>query len=141
VEKQIGHPVVKAFNNIMAPLLASRGLPAGTPGRIALPVAGDDQNAKRKVMALADAIGFDPVDAGPIAESWRQQQGMPVYCTNLKEKGVREGLARADRSRLVEMRKKNEAVMKKAFTPGASPDDVVKAVRELHAREDHRKAS
>jgi predicted dinucleotide-binding enzyme len=139
VAQQIGHSVVKAFNNIMAPLLASRGLPSGAKDRIALPVAGDEPRAKEMVMQLVNAIGFDPVDAGGIADSWRQQPGMPVYCTNLDREGVQEGLLRADRSRLEEMRRKNESVMK-SFPAGTSPDEVVKAVRELHEREERRKA-
>jgi predicted dinucleotide-binding enzyme len=140
VEKHIGHKVVRAFNNIMAPLLASLGKPRGAKGRIALPVAGDDTRAKQAVMDLVDAIGFDPVDGGSIAESWRQQQGMPVYCTNLDAEGVRNGLQRANHNRLVEMRKKNEKVMR-SFPPGTAPEAVVKAVRELHEREDPRKAA
>ena len=46
VEQQLEHPVLKAFNNIHAQHLMERGQPAGTPGRIALPVAGDDPLAK-----------------------------------------------------------------------------------------------
>ena len=104
-------------------------------------MAGDDFQAKKQVIDLVDAMGFDPVDAGSIAESWRQQQGMPAYGTNLSAEGVKEALAKADHGRLVEMRKKNEAVMKSSFGKGAAPDEVVNAVRELHEREDQRKAS
>jgi predicted dinucleotide-binding enzyme len=139
VERAIGRPVVKAFNNIMAPLLASRGLPPGSRGRIALPFAGDDEHAKKVVMELINAMGFDPVNAGSIADSWRQQQGMPVYCTNYDYHGVREGLAIANHRRLVELRQMNEALMKRLMAKG-TPDQMVQAVRELHRREDHRKA-
>lgn len=79
VEGQFGHPVVKAFNNIFALHLQESGKPAGSPGRIALPVAGDDAAAKAIVMRLVDEIGFDAVDAGTIDESWRQQPGTPAY--------------------------------------------------------------
>src|SRR5213076_1279207 len=41
--QQLGRPVVKAFNNIYAKHLLEQGKPAGSPGRIALPVAGDDK--------------------------------------------------------------------------------------------------
>ena len=58
VEQQLGHPVVKAFNNIHAQHLMERGQPAGTPGRIALPVAGDDPAAKAVVLRLIDELGF-----------------------------------------------------------------------------------
>jgi predicted dinucleotide-binding enzyme len=99
VESAISHHVVKAFNNIMAPLLATRGLPLGSPDRIALPVSGDESATKEIVMNLINAMGFDPVDAGSIAESWRQQPGTPVYCTNFDEAGVRSALSRADHRR------------------------------------------
>lgn len=84
-EGHLGHPVVKAFNGTYAQDILDRPLPAGDPGRLALPVAGDDDAAKRKVRALIDELGFDTVDAGGIDESWRQQPGTPVY-------GLREGV-------------------------------------------------
>lgn len=95
VEQQLGRPVVKAFNNIYAQHLLERGQPAGTPGRIALPVAGDDPAAKAVVMQLIDQLGFDPVDAGGLDESWRQQPGSPVYTHDYDAAGVRRGLAEA----------------------------------------------
>lgn len=90
-----GARVVKAFNNIQAPHLMDQGRPAGTAGRIALPVAGDDADAKQVVMGLVDELGFDPVDAGTLDESWRQQPDTPVYGTDRDADGVREGLAAA----------------------------------------------
>jgi predicted dinucleotide-binding enzyme len=95
VAQQLGRPVVKAFNNIYAQHLLERGRPAGTPGRIALPVAGDDAAAKGVVLALVDALGFDAVDAGPLAESWRQQPDTPAYGTDHDAAGVRRALADA----------------------------------------------
>ena len=95
VEPRLGHAVVKAFNNILAEALLNRAKSAGTPGRIALPVAGDDPQAKAIVMHLVDVIGFDPVDAGPLDESWRQQPGSPVYITDYDVTGVRRALAEA----------------------------------------------
>nr|WP_281189977.1 NADPH-dependent F420 reductase [Micromonospora inyonensis] len=88
-----GARVVKAFNNIQARHLSEKGRPAGTPDRIALPVAGDDPEAKRIVMEVVDALGFDPVDAGTLDGSWRQQPDTPVYGTDLDAEGVRQGLA------------------------------------------------
>ncbi|SCL39671.1 hypothetical protein GA0074692_5444 [Micromonospora pallida] len=88
-----GARVVKAFNTIQAPHLLEKGRPAGTPDRIALPVAGDDAEAKRLVMEVVDALGFDPVDAGTLDESWRQQPETPVYGTDRDAEGVRRGLA------------------------------------------------
>ncbi|SBT52822.1 NADPH-dependent F420 reductase [Micromonospora narathiwatensis] len=90
-----GAQVVKVFNTIRAPHLMDNGLPAGTPDRIALPVAGDDSAAKRVVMELVDELGFDPVDAGTLDGSWRQQPGTPVYGADRDADGVRQGLAEA----------------------------------------------
>jgi 8-hydroxy-5-deazaflavin:NADPH oxidoreductase len=71
-ERQLGHPLIKAFNNIYAKHLGESGRPIGSPHRIALPVAGDDAAAKAVVMRLVDEIGFDPLDAGGLDQSWRQ---------------------------------------------------------------------
>ena len=104
VEQQLGHPVIKAFNNIYAAHLLEKGQPEGTPGRIALPVAGDDQSAKSVVMELVDQLGFDPVDAGSLDESWRQQPGSPVYGSDFDAAGVRDALAQASPERQPEFR-------------------------------------
>lgn len=96
---QIGRPVIKVFNNIYAQHLLENGKPHGAAGRIALPVAGDDASAKKQVMALVDQLGFDPVDAGSLAESWRQQPGTPVYCGDFDAAGVRKALAEASPER------------------------------------------
>lgn len=95
VEQHLGRPVIKAFNNIQAQHLLEMGRPAGAADRIALPVAGDDAVAKATVMRLVDELGFDPVDAGGLDESWRQQPGTPVYAADLDAEGVRSALAAA----------------------------------------------
>jgi predicted dinucleotide-binding enzyme len=99
VAQQLGRPVIKAFNNIYAKHLQDHGKPKGAPGRIALPVAGNDPGAKAKVMALVDELGFDPVDAGGLDESWRQQPGTPVYVQDHDVEGVRTALAAASPER------------------------------------------
>jgi predicted dinucleotide-binding enzyme len=104
VERQLGRPVVKAFNNIYARHLLDLGRPAGSPGRIALPVAGDDRVAKAVVLRLIDELGFDGVDAGGLDESWRQQPGTPVYAADFDADGVRRALAEAHRERRPEWR-------------------------------------
>ena len=68
----------------------------GTPGRIALPVAGDDPAAKAVVIRLIDELGFDGVDAGGLDESWRQQPGTPVYGTDLRRRGRPAGAGRGE---------------------------------------------
>ncbi len=67
VERQLGRSVIKAFNNIYARHLLERGQPRGTPGRIALPVAGDDPKAKAVVLRVVDELGFDSIDAGSLS--------------------------------------------------------------------------
>jgi predicted dinucleotide-binding enzyme len=104
IEQQLGRPVIKAFNNIYARHLLERGQPRGTPGRIALPVAGDDPKAKAVVLRLVDELGFDGIDAGGLDESWRQQPGTPVYGTDHDAEGVRRALAEASPGRTPEWR-------------------------------------
>jgi predicted dinucleotide-binding enzyme len=99
VSEQIGRPVIKAFNNIYFKHLRENGRAPGADGRIALPVAGDDAATKGTVLALIDALGFDAVDAGTVADSWRQQPGTPVYGTDLDAAGVSEALAAASPER------------------------------------------
>jgi predicted dinucleotide-binding enzyme len=93
VQQHLGRPVVKVFNNIGAQHLEKKGLPAGAPGRFALPVAGDDAAAKQRVMALVEELGFDAVDDGSLHESWRQQPGTPLYGTDLPATEMKQQLA------------------------------------------------
>lgn len=100
VEDQIGHPVIKAFNTIYFAHLLDGGRAAGDSGRIALPVAGEDAATKAIVMALIDELGFDPVDAGGLEQSWRQQPGTPPYTADLDSERLRRALAQAAPERL-----------------------------------------
>ena len=98
VSRQLGRPVVKAFNTIRPSRLLNSGRPAGDRERIALPVAGDDPNAKTVVSRLIDELGFDAVDAGGLDDSWRQQPGTPVYDADLTAHAARRALSEARRS-------------------------------------------
>ena len=71
--------VVKAFNNIDFRRLFTSARPAGAPDRSALPIAGDDATAKTQVTELLDVLGYDAVDIGTLADSWRSQPDTPVY--------------------------------------------------------------
>src|SRR5207245_10748747 len=82
VEKQIGRPVFKVLNSIVAKALAGAGRPTGSRDRVALPISGDNPKAKEIVAQLIDRIGFDSVDAGRLDELCRQQPGSTVYCSN-----------------------------------------------------------
>ena len=84
VAQQLGRPAIKAFNNIYARHLLESGRPKGTPGRIALPVSGDDQAAKAMVLKLVDELGFDGVDAGGLMSPGGNipaRQSMPKIMT------------------------------------------------------------
>ena len=74
-----GARVVKAFNNIFFRHLSSLARPAGASDRSALTIAGDDASAKEAVTEFLAAIGYDVVDLGPLAESWRVQPETPAY--------------------------------------------------------------
>lgn len=96
VAKVIGHPIIKAFNNIVAPSLASKAAKAGSPDRVALSVSGNEEAHKQIVMALINEIGFDAIDGGTLSESWRQQPGEPAYCQDLDKNTLRTALHQAD---------------------------------------------
>lgn len=106
VAKTIGHPVIKAFNNIVAQSLASKAASATSPDRIALSVAGDDQQQKQAVIRLIDEIGFDAIDGGLLSESWRQQPGEPAYCQDLDKESLKSALQQADITKRDENRAK-----------------------------------
>jgi predicted dinucleotide-binding enzyme len=95
VAELLGVPVFKVFNGIFWKHLLENGKPGGNAGRIALPIAGDDPAGKQIVSDLVDQLGFDPVDAGPLSESWRQQPGTPVYGSDLDAEAAKRALAEA----------------------------------------------
>ena len=101
VSDQIGAPVYKVFNGIWWKHLLESGQPSGTAKRIALPIAGEDGPGRDLVHDIVDQLGFDPVDAGPISESWRQQPGTPVYGKDFDAENTLKALAEArpDRTR------------------------------------------
>ncbi|HEV3404919.1 MAG TPA: NAD(P)-binding domain-containing protein [Gaiellaceae bacterium] len=99
VEQQLDRPVIKAFNTIRAQNLLERGREAGSAGRIALPVAGDDPAAKQAVTRLVEELGFDAIDAGGLDESWRHQPGTPAYGADLDSDNLRRALAQAGPAR------------------------------------------
>ena len=89
--------VVKAFNHIYAAELTTHGQPAGTPNRRALAIAGNDSEARTVVAQLIDQFGFDVVDMGGLAESWRIQRDTPGYGPRRTAEELRRDLAAAQR--------------------------------------------
>lgn len=96
---QLGRPIVKAWNAALAATQQTKGRHAGAPDRIAIPVAANSDVARRTVMQLVDDTGFDPFDAGVLAESWRQQPGTPAYCTELNLEELGQALAAAEKDK------------------------------------------
>jgi predicted dinucleotide-binding enzyme len=92
-----GSKVVKAFNHIYAHQITTDGRPKGTPNRRALVIAGNDAEAKAVVTRMLDEFGFDTVDAGPLAESWRIQRDTPGYGPRRNAAELRADLAAARR--------------------------------------------
>lgn len=89
--------VVKAFNLIPAAEITTDVHPAGSPNRRALAIAGDDQPSKDVVTALYDQFGFDTVDLGPLAESWRVERDQPAYGGRQTVDELRENVRKATR--------------------------------------------
>jgi predicted dinucleotide-binding enzyme len=91
--------VVKAFNHIQAAALTTEGQVAGSPGRRALVVVGDDAEARATVASLIDSFGFEPVEVSPLSEGWRIQRDTPGYVTRHTAETLRAALAEAKRYR------------------------------------------
>jgi len=118
VQEQLGIPVVKVFNSILAESLKDMGRPKGQKNRIALAVSGDDTKAKGVVFKLVDELGFDSFDIGTIAQSWKQQPGTSIYCRDidldeLKKRVDAMGTEWSDmRNLIIGKRNADEALMK-----------------------------
>lgn len=116
-QEQIGRPVVKAWNAVLAETLEAGGKPAGTPGRLAIPVAGDDAKAAATARQLVDQTGFDALDTGSLKDSWRQQPGTPAYCTELTIGDLKLAVEAAKRDRAAHNR---DALMKEFASAGGA---------------------
>ncbi|MGO4586064.1 NADPH-dependent F420 reductase [Arthrobacter sp. 2RAF6] len=104
ITEQLGRPVAKAWNAITAGSFEEKGREAGDAERIAIPVAADSDRDKAVAMALVEETGFDAVDAGSLADSWRQQPGAPGYCTDLTRHKLPNALAAAEKARIPQRR-------------------------------------
>jgi predicted dinucleotide-binding enzyme len=89
--------VAKAFNHIVSGEILADGKPAGDADRRALATAGDDDEAVAFVTALYDEFGFDTVNVGPLAESWRVERDQPAYGVRQTRDELVENLAQATR--------------------------------------------
>ena len=116
--------MVKAWNAIGSGSLANKGMSAGRPGRIAIPVAADDARSRAVGIALVEDTGFDGYNAGTLDQSWRQQPGAPAYCTDLTSAEVPAALANADVARSPKRRDIAMAAIAERFgADGTNPDE------------------
>lgn len=104
VSNQLSHPVIKVYNSILAGSLVEAGLPKGSTSRIALPASGDDEQEKNLVARLVNDSGFDALDIGSLNDSWRQQPGSPVYCTDLTLSQLKRNVPKAEKQLLSQRR-------------------------------------
>ena len=135
VSEQLGRPVVKAWNSIIAASFATLDRPAGAPDRIALPVSADADDHRALGRLLVEQTGFDAYDAGPLADSWRQQPGAPAYCTDRTLAELPAALAAADPARSPKRRDLAMAVLGELMgDPSADrgPDLIVRVNRLLY---------
>jgi 8-hydroxy-5-deazaflavin:NADPH oxidoreductase len=129
VSEQLGRPIVKAWNAIGSDSFARKGKPAGSPDRIAIPVAADSDRDRQVGMALVEDTGFDAFDAGTLADSWRQQPGAPGYCTDLTLEEMPAAHAAAERARLPKRRDLAVAAIVERVGDGTTNPDADYGVR------------
>ncbi len=91
--------VVKGFNHIMSADITTDVAPAGTANRRALAIAGDDAAANRFVTEFLDELGFDTVDVGPLADSWKVERDQPAYVVRQNADELRANLQLATRDK------------------------------------------
>ena len=133
VSEQLGRPVIKAFNNLLAETLANGGKEIGDEDRIAMAVAGDDAEAKKTVIGLINDAGFDAVDSGDLSESWRHQPGTPAYCTELTAEELKQALSDGVKEQAPSLRDK--AIAELSSLPSyPSHQDIVEYNRGLFQR-------
>jgi len=117
VQEQLGFPIVKVFNSILATSLNDLGRQSPN-NRIALAVSGNKIKAKEIVFKLIDELGFDSFDIGTIAQSWKQQPGSPIYCRDINREELKRRVeAMGDdwsdmRKKIVGQRNADEVLMK-----------------------------
>ncbi|MED4690342.1 NADPH-dependent F420 reductase [Peribacillus frigoritolerans] len=132
VSNQLGKPIIKAFNNLLAYTLENEGTPEGTSGRIAMAIAGNDVSQKQIIMDVVNQLGFDTVDSGSLSDSWRQQPGTPAYCTELTKEELTKALEKANKEKAPFLRDKViEKLSASNLTPLANKD-IVNMNREIY---------
>ncbi|MFS0669478.1 NAD(P)-binding domain-containing protein [Peribacillus frigoritolerans] len=131
VSNQLGKPIIKAFNNLLAHTLENEGTPEGTSGRIAMAIAGNDVSQKQIIMDVVNQLGFDTVDSGSLSDSWRQQPGTPAYCTELTKEELTKALEKANKEKAPFLRDKVIEKLSASNFPIANKD-IVNMNREIY---------
>jgi len=132
VLNQLGRPVIKAFNNLLAYTLENEGTSEDSSGRIAMAVAGDDPAQKQIVRDVVHELGFDAVDSGSLNDSWRQQPGTPAYCTELTKDELTKALKKANKEKAPLLRDKVIEKFAEEKKVEFSHKDVVSLNREIY---------
>ncbi|MFF2444698.1 NADPH-dependent F420 reductase [Priestia megaterium] len=132
VSNQLGRPVVKAFNNLLAYTLENKGTSEDSSGRIALAVAGDDHAQKQIVRDVIHKLGFDAVDSGSLNDSWRQQPGTSAYCTELTKDELTKALKKVNKEKAPLLRDKVIEKFAEEKELEFSHKDVVNLNREIY---------
>jgi hypothetical protein len=88
-----GARLVRAFNTLGYTIFAHE---ANRPApRLAVPIAGDDQEAVQLAAGLVRDAGFDPVEVGKLADASRFQRGSPGYGQNVSAAELKQKLSLA----------------------------------------------
>ncbi|MBT2280299.1 NAD(P)-binding domain-containing protein [Priestia megaterium] len=132
VLNQLGRPVIKAFNNLLAYTLENEGTSEDSSGRIAMAVASDDPAQKQIVRDVVNELGFDAVDSGSLNDSWRQQPGTPAYCTELTKDELTKALKKANKEKAPLLRDKVIEKFAEEKKVEFSHKDVVSLNREIY---------
>ena len=132
VSNQLGRPIIKAFNNLLANTLENEGTSEDSSGRIAMAVAGNDPSQKQVVMDIVYELGFDAVDSGSLSDSWRQQPGTPAYCTELTRDELTKALKKANKEKAPLLRDKVIENFTQEKDVEFSHKDVVNLNREIY---------
>ncbi|MCE7059764.1 NADPH-dependent F420 reductase [Dyadobacter sp. CY343] len=123
VAEQLGRPIAKAWNAIGSHSLVVNGKPAGSPYRIAIPIAADRDIDREITTRLINDTGFDAFYTGSLADSWRQQPGAPSYCTDLLLTEIQAVIDTAEKHRLPKRRDLAvAAIMERVESPTTNPD-------------------
>ncbi|MBE5101771.1 NADPH-dependent F420 reductase [Priestia aryabhattai] len=132
VSNQLGRPIIKAFNNLLAYTLENEGTSEDSSGRIAMAVAGDDPAQKQIVRDVVHDLGFDAVDSGSLNDSWRQQPGTPAYCTELTKDELTKALKKANKEKAPLLRDQVIEKFAEEKKVEFSHKDVVSLNREIY---------